>query len=48
MIDLPHRLRVSQRLEDTFEWIHRPNEDRFRFRACLTYEINLLRVIGPV
>ena len=27
MIDLPHLLRVSQRLEDTFEWIHRPNED---------------------
>ena len=48
MIDLPHLLRVSQRLEDTFEWIHRPNEDRFRFRAWLIYEINLLRIIGPV
>ena len=47
MIDVPH-LRISQRLEDTFEWIHRPNQDRFRFRAWLIYEINLLRVIGPV
>ena len=48
MIDVPHLLRASQLRQDTFEWIHRSYEDRFRFRSWLIYEINLRRIIGRV
>ena len=44
-----HRLlRVAQLRYDTVEWLHRPNDDRFRFRSSLIPEITLLRVVDPL
>ena len=44
-----HRLlRVAQLRYDTVEWLHRPNDDRFRFRSSLITEITLLRVVDPL
>ena len=48
MINIRRPLHVAQLRHDTVEWLHRPSEDRFRFRSPLIAEIPLLKVTDPL
>ena len=48
LVNVPQLLRISHLRHDTTEWLHRPNEGRFRLHSWLISELRLCRVANPV
>ena len=48
LVNVHQLFRASHLRHDTTEWLHRPNEDRFRVRSWLIAELRLCRLANPI